>query len=431
MYETLIRSISISISRSIPVLSPILLVFLLTEFRPDWITSFSLCFSMFSVFCVIPALLGITIQTDDVDSFNHNKFLSLFIILMIYFISIYLFFYFIGSSTFKINDPAISKEAYDLFMLMIISIPFLGISCILGMFLEKINKENIVLKLRFLQLIIEISLITFVVYYATDVKYIAYIYIFSDFIILIPLFFYVIKIKSSLINFNISNSFFEVLVSLKVLIPILVGAVFFKYLNFINLSTAAKISVESSNVFSVLNSLVAFLTIPLIGLHAIIIIEGSKIKERGFVFVASISNLLKIYTYICFSVISISVAILISLSFFNIEIDIVKYIVNYKTSFFLLIVSSFLTIVCTAISIALKNLYVYQFIFISSMCYVFLFASGKYIIFKSIDELVLIYFIVVLFSCFITFFYHLNQKNILNIMAYIYRKFIQNINKTK
>lgn len=411
MYETLIRSISISISRSIPVLSPILLVFLLTAFRTDWITSFSLCFSIFSVCCVVPALLGITIQTGDVDNFNYNKFLSLLLILIIYSSLLYLFFYFLGKPIFKVNDLSTSKNAYDLFMLMIISIPFLGTSCILGMYLEKINKEKYVLKIRFLQFFFEILLIIFVVYYCHEVKFLAYIYILSDSIILIPLILYLIKIKDFFSNLNFFNSFFEVFVSFKTLIPILIGAIFFKYLSFINLSTAAKISVESSNIFSVLNSLVAFLTIPLIGLHAIIIMEGSKIEERGIRFVYSISSLLKVYTFICFSIISTSFFTVIILNFCNVKLDIVQYIINYKMSFFLLMMSTFLNTITNAISISIKNLYIYQFIFIVSMYYIFLFSAGKYIDFNNINKLIFIYFLVVLFSCFLTFFYHFNKKS--------------------
>ena len=65
MYEIFVRSISISISRSIPILSPIFLIILLAEFRPDWVTPFSLCFSVLSIVCVLPILLGIVIQIDN------------------------------------------------------------------------------------------------------------------------------------------------------------------------------------------------------------------------------------------------------------------------------------------------------------------------------------------------------------------------------
>lgn len=72
--------------------------------------------------------------------------------------------------------------------------------------------------------------------------------------------------------------------------------------------------------------------------------------------------------------------------------------------------SSFITIGTTAISIAIKNLYVYQLIFISSMYYTFIFLVNNYINLKTIDELVIVYFLVTLLSCSLTIIYHL--KNI-------------------
>ncbi len=99
MYEIFVRSISISISRSIPILSPIFLIILLAEFRPDWVTPFSLCFSVLSIVCVLPILLRIVIQIDNERSFNLNNLLVLSLILLTYFIFLYVFFYFL----WKIN----------------------------------------------------------------------------------------------------------------------------------------------------------------------------------------------------------------------------------------------------------------------------------------------------------------------------------------
>lgn len=410
MYEIFSRSISISISRSIPILSPIFLIILLSEFRPDWVTPFSLCFSVLSIVCVLPILLGIVIQIDNERSFSLNNLLVLSLILITYFILLYIFFIFYGKSIFWVNDANVSKDSYDIFMLVILSIPFLGLSCILGMFLEKIKKEKSVLKIRFLQLTVEVILISLLLIFTDKINYLAFVYVFCDFLFLIPLILLTFNennFNSNLILKDPLNYFIEIV---KYLFPILVGTFFLKYLSFLNLSIAAKISIESSNIFSILNSLVSFFTLPLIGLHAIIVIEGSKINKKGYEFIEEIYTVLVIYVKVCFVLLFIFYLLFEIISFLDFNFEILLYISNHKISLFLLMLSSFITIGTTAISIAIKNLYVYQLIFISSMYYTFIFLVNNYINLKTIDELVIVYFLVTLLSCSLTIIYHL--KNI-------------------
>lgn len=422
MYEIFVRSISISISRSIPILSPIFLIILLAEFRPDWVTPFSLCFSVLSIVCVLPILLGIVIQIDNERSFNLNNLLVLSLILLTYFIFLYVFFIFYGKSIFWVNDAHVSKESYDVFMLMILSIPFLGLSCILGMFLEKINREKSVLKIRSLQLIIEVILISFLLIFTDEISYLALSYVFCDFLFLIPLILLTFSENNFHLNLTLRYLLNYFLKIVKYLFPILVGTFFLKYLSFLNLSIAAKISIESSNIFSILNSIVAFFTLPLIGLHAIIVMEGSKINKKGYEFIESIYDLLVIYVKFCFFLLFTFYFLLGITSFLNLNFDILLYVSNHKITLFLLMLSSFITIGTTAISIAIKNLYVYQLIFISSMCYAFIFLINNYINLKTIDELVVIYFIVTLLSCVLTIIYHLKNINFFKKIIYFYNK---------
>jgi hypothetical protein len=56
------------------------------------------------------------------------------------------------------------------------------------------------------------------------------------------------------------------------------------------------------------------------------------------------------------------------------------------------------------------------------MCYAFIFLINNYINLKTIDELVVIYFIVTLLSCVLTIIYHLKNINFFKKIIYFYNK---------
>ena len=125
-------------------------------------------------------------------------------------------------------------------MLMILSIPFLGLSCILGMFLEKINREKSVLKIRSLQLIIEVILISFLLIFTDEISYLALSYVFCDFLFLIPLILLTFSENNFHLNLTLRYLLNYFLKIVKYLFPILVGTFFFKVFKFFKFINSCK-----------------------------------------------------------------------------------------------------------------------------------------------------------------------------------------------
>jgi len=299
MISIIKESLGIAINRNILQIASIVITALLGLNSELVLAQFSLALSYAAIFFIIVSFIQLGLQPEFSQLYaqkNYDGLLKLFYVTLIsiLILSILLILkLWMFPNPFSGSDIDLSLEAFNALRILAVSLPFVGLLTTITYFLESSGESNKVTKLRVVQFFLQISLVSLALWIKPEqynwinispVCWIASAYVLSDICMFgVGL----ILLLSRKLDFEIvpaaKNSGFmtdELTKIMKFGLPVMLGIVGQKTIFYLCTSYCSTLGVWQTFAFTVMNSLVLLLQIPLIGLSNLLTIKISFFKGK-------------------------------------------------------------------------------------------------------------------------------------------------------
>lgn len=294
------QSLGIAVNRNILQIASIVITALLGLDNELVLAQFSLALSYAAIFFIIVSFIQLGLQPEFSKFYaqkNYKGLLKLFYVILvcIFCLSALLVLkLWISPNPFSQSDINLKSEAFNALRILAISLPFVGLLTTITYFLESTGESNKVTKLRIVQFFIQITLVSLTLwikpgqYSGLDIYaacWVAGAYVLSDIMMfgigLILLLSQRINLKSySLIK---DNQFIirEIKKIIKFGLPVMLGVVGQKTIFYICTGYCSTLGVWQTFAFTVMNSIVLLLQIPLTGLSNLLTIKISFLRGEN------------------------------------------------------------------------------------------------------------------------------------------------------
>ena len=296
------QSLGIAVNRNILQIASIVITALLGLDNELVLAQFSLALSYAAIFFIIVSFIQLGLQPELSKFYaqkNYKGLLRLFYVTLIciFCLSVLLVLkLWISPNPFSQSDINLKSQAFNALRILAISLPFVGLLTTITYFLESTGESNKVTKLRIMQFFLQITLVSLTLWIKPEqysgldtstVCWVASAYVLSDIMMFgIGL----ILLLSQRINlkryFLIKDNQFiinEIKKIIKFGLPVMLGVVGQKIIFYICTGYCSTLGVWQTFAFTVMNSIVLLLQIPLMGLSNLLTIKISFLRgERKF-----------------------------------------------------------------------------------------------------------------------------------------------------
>lgn len=297
------QSIGIAFNRSATQIATIVITSILGLSSTKILAEYSLALSFAAILFVIVTTIQLGVQAEfgrrffskDYQSLNNLFISAIFIVIVIAFL-LAITVTLIPNPFSNSSSEELALNAYQTLKILTLCLPLVGILTTITYFLESSGRIKEVSQLRFMQIWLQVSLVFFVILAKKiDIincelssSLIAYTYVISD---LIMLAIGIILFKSEMrkvpnYSLKVSNKLLpklkEMMSIFKLGFPVMFGMIgqrglFYLYANF-----AASFGIIQASVFTIANSLIFFLQVPILGVAHLMTIRISRaLGERN------------------------------------------------------------------------------------------------------------------------------------------------------
>jgi len=296
------QSLGIAVNRNILQIASIFITALLGLSNELVLTQFSLALSYAAIFFIVVSFIQLGVQPELSQFYaqkNYKALLRLFDVTLAFILCLSVLLVFklwISSNPFSESDASLKLEAFNALRILATSLPFVGLLTTITYFLESIGESNKVTKLRIVQFFLQVSFVSLTLWVkpeqynwinASAVCWVAGTYVLSDILMFIAglaLFFSKkISFKDHSLIKNDQLMTNEIKKIIKFGLPVMLGIVGQKTIFYICTSYCSTLGIWQTFAFTVMNSIVLLLQIPLMGLSNLLTIKISFLRgEKKF-----------------------------------------------------------------------------------------------------------------------------------------------------
>lgn len=294
------QSLGIAVNRNILQIASIVITALLGLNNELVLAQFSLALSYAAIFFIIVSFIQLGLQPELSKFYaqkNYKALLRLFYVTLVCIFSLSALLAFklwVSPNPFSQSDINLKSEAFNALRILAISLPFVGLLTTITYFLESTGQSNNVTKLRIVQFFLQITLVSITLWLKpgqysglsiSEVSWVAGAYVLSDIMMfgigLILLFSQKINLKGSFLIKDKQFIINEIEKIIKFGLPVMLGVVGQKTIFYICTGYCSTLGVWQTFAFTVMNSIVLLLQIPLTGLSNLLTIKISFLRGEN------------------------------------------------------------------------------------------------------------------------------------------------------
>ncbi len=328
------QSLGIAVNRNILQIASIVITALLGLNNELVLAQFSLALSYAAIFFIIVSFMQLGLQPELSKFYAQKDYKAL---LRLFYVTVICIFCLSALLTLKLwlspnpfsqSDINLKSEAFNALRILAISLPFVGLLTTITYFLESTGESNKVTKLRIMQFFLQITLVSLTLWIKpgqysglgiSEVSWVASAYVLSDIMMfgigLILLLYQKINLKGSFLIKDNQFMINEIKKIIKFGLPVMLGVVGQKTIFYICTGYCSTLGVWQTFAFTVMNSIVLLLQIPLTGLSSLLTIKISFLRGENKFF--ELKELTKKYIHLYMAE---GIVIALSLFFFYSEI---------------------------------------------------------------------------------------------------------------